>query len=170
MLTVLHILTRPTYRYVHLGTLVKLKWSTTYSTYFIQSVRRAYPMVSRGRPSLRDFVPYNSPARPRALLHCNDEVLPVNASIAGMIGFAPATPSRNSSGTACPHSSYVMLAGDRDLKGGHGPSDRDGSRRMGGYQGKTVRDHPTYSLSSLVTFVKRVCIYKQTHNESMTAF
>lgn len=38
-------------------------------------------MVSRGRPSLRDFVPYNSPARPRALLHCNDEVLPVNALI-----------------------------------------------------------------------------------------
>lgn len=67
-----------------------------------------------------------------------------------------------------------MLAGDRDLKGGHGPSDRDRSRRMGGYQGKTVRDHPTSydTLSSLVTFVKRVCIYKQTHNESesMTAF
>lgn len=64
-----------------------------------------------------------------------------------------------------------MLAGDRDLKGGHGPSDRDGSRRMGGYQGKTVRDHPTYSLFSRHVRQTRLPVYnKQTHNESMTAF
>lgn len=54
-----HRTSYPNYAYLScyiLVTLVKLKWSTTYSTYFIQSVRRAYPMVSRGRPSLRDFV------------------------------------------------------------------------------------------------------------------
>lgn len=54
-----------------------------------------------------------------------------------------------------------MLAGDRDLKGGHGPSlaDRDGSRRMGGYQGKTVRDHPTYSLFSRHVRQTRLRLY-----------
>lgn len=89
-----------------------------YIQYVLHPIRTKGISYGKSWAAISTRLRNNSPARHRALLHCNDEVLPVNA----LIGW-PEDPKLHphplrETPQALRVRTLVMLAGDRDLKGG----------------------------------------------------